>query len=177
MPLLIARVTRSESLDALEPGNLRTSSCLSLVKLTVVVEPVEGDFSILADLDEVAVGITHVAAPFPAVIVQWLGKEERSFVTPLFVAGPDVGDTQVKEAIRSVEIRRCFKKDLWLVGSRTTAGIENDPRISQLDLAGIVWLDHFPAKNSDIEVLRFVLVPHREEVSCEEAFVCNRSIR
>ena len=48
---------------------LRTSSCLSLAKLTAVVEPVEGDFSILADLDEVAVGITHVAAPFPAVIV------------------------------------------------------------------------------------------------------------
>ena len=28
------------------------------------VEPVEGDFGILADLNEVAVGITHVAAPF-----------------------------------------------------------------------------------------------------------------
>jgi len=41
----------------------------SLAKLTVFVEPVEGDFSILADLDEVAVGITHLAAPFPAVIV------------------------------------------------------------------------------------------------------------
>jgi hypothetical protein len=38
-------------------------------QLTAVVEPVEGDFSILADLDEVAVGITHVAAPFPAVIL------------------------------------------------------------------------------------------------------------
>ena len=33
----------------------------------MVFETVEGDFSILADLDEVAVGITHVAAPFPAV--------------------------------------------------------------------------------------------------------------
>jgi hypothetical protein len=41
---------------------------LSLAKLTAIVEPVERDFSILADLDEVAVGITHVASPFPAVI-------------------------------------------------------------------------------------------------------------
>jgi hypothetical protein len=48
---------------------LRTSSCLSPAKLTVVVEPVEGELSVLADLDEVAVGITHVAAPFPTVIV------------------------------------------------------------------------------------------------------------
>ena len=35
----------------------------------VVFETVEGHLSILADLDEVAVGITHLATPFPAVIV------------------------------------------------------------------------------------------------------------
>ena len=93
------------------------------------------------------------------------------------MAGPDIRDTQIKEAIDSVQIRRCFKNDLWLVGSRATAGIENDPGISQLDVAGVAWLDHFPAKNSDIEVFRFLLVSHGEEVSCEEAFVCNRRVR
>ena len=35
----------------------------------IVFETVERHLSILADLDEVAVGITHVATPFPAVIV------------------------------------------------------------------------------------------------------------
>ena len=35
----------------------------------VILEPMEGDFGVLADLDEIAVGIAHVAAPFPAVIV------------------------------------------------------------------------------------------------------------
>jgi hypothetical protein len=43
---------------------------------------------ILADRDEVAVGITHAATPFSAVIVQRLGKKDRSFVAPLFGAGP-----------------------------------------------------------------------------------------
>jgi len=120
-----------------------------VVKLTgVVFETVEGHLSILADLDEVAVGITHVASPFPAVIVSRLGQKERSFVAPLFVTGPNVGDTQVKETIHSVEIRRCFEEDLRLVGSRATAGIENDPGIRQLDVAGIFRLDHFPAKDS-----------------------------
>jgi hypothetical protein len=52
-----------------EAWALNNQTMVSVAKLTVVVEPVEGDFSILADLDEVAVGITHVAAPFPAVIV------------------------------------------------------------------------------------------------------------
>ena len=94
-------------------------------------------------------------------------------VAPLLVAGPDVGDAQIEKAICSVQIRRCFKKDLWLIESRATAGIENDPRIRRLDVAGIVWLDHLPTKNSEIEVLRFVQLAHGEEVSCEEAFVCN----
>ena len=40
---------------------------LSLAKLIVFVEPVDGELSILADLDDVAIGITHVTAPFPAV--------------------------------------------------------------------------------------------------------------
>src|ERR1700730_4048344 len=42
-------------------------ACLSPAKLTVAVEPVESELSILAYLDEVAIGISHVAAPFPAV--------------------------------------------------------------------------------------------------------------
>jgi len=45
------------------------------------------------------------------------------------------------------------------------------------DLAGIVWLDRLPAKNPDIEVFGFVLVANGEELSCEEAFVCNLARR
>ena len=142
----------------------------------VVLEPVEGQLSLLADLDEVAVWITHVAAPFPAAIVQRLGKKESSFVAPLFVASPDVSDTQVEKAIHSIEIRRSIEEDFLLVGSPATAGIENDPGISQFDVAGIFRFDDFPAKNSDIEVLRFFQVPHGEEVRGEEAFVCNRRV-
>jgi len=111
------------------------------------------------------------------VISEGSGKKERFFFALLFVAGPDVGDTQAKEAMHSVEIRRCFKEHLWLVGSWAAAGIENDPRISQLDVTGIFRLDQLPAKNPDIEVLRFALVAHGEEVSCEEASLWNRRVR
>ncbi len=48
--------------------------------------------------------------------------------------------------------------------------------LARLEVAGIVRLDYFPAKNSDIEVLRFFLVPLGKEVSGEEAFVCNRRV-
>jgi hypothetical protein len=67
-------------------------------------------------------------------------------------------------------------KDLWLVGSRATAAIENDPRISQFDVAGIAWLNQFPAKNADLEVFRFFLVPCGEEVRGEEGSMCNRRV-
>lgn len=69
---------------------------------------VERQLSILADLNEIAVGISHAKTPFSAVIGQRLREEGRSFVAPCFVAGPDVDDAQVKEAIHSVEIRRAF---------------------------------------------------------------------
>jgi hypothetical protein len=98
-----------------------TNILLSLAKLTVVIEPLEGDFGILANLDEVAVGITHVAAPFPAVwILQGFGKKDRAFAAPSSVAGADVCDAQIEEAIHSVEVRWCFKQDLWLIGSWAT---------------------------------------------------------
>jgi|SRR5580692_9995215 hypothetical protein len=60
--LLIARRTRERIASRAEPRKFRTSSGLSFAKLTAVVEPVEGDFSVLADLDEVAVGIACSSA-------------------------------------------------------------------------------------------------------------------
>ena len=53
-------------------------------------EMVQRQLGLLADLNEAAVGITHVATPFPAVIFQRLGKRERTLVAPLLVAGPDI---------------------------------------------------------------------------------------
>ena len=67
------------------------------------------------------------------------------------------------QAIDSVQIRRRFKNDFWLVGSRAAAAVENDPRILELDVAGIFWLDQFPARNSDIGVPRSFLALHGKE--------------
>jgi hypothetical protein len=57
-----------------------------------------------------------------------------------------------------------------------TAGIQNDPAVSQFDVTGIRRLDHFPAKDSHLEVLRFFLIPHGKEVRSEKTFVRNRCI-
>ena len=56
-------------------------------------------------------------------------------------------------------------------------GFENDPGVGQLDVGGVLRLDHFAAKNSDVKVLRFLLIPHGEEMRYEEASLCNRRVR
>jgi hypothetical protein len=61
---------------------------------------------ILADLDEVAVGTTHVAALFPAVIVQRLGKKERCSVAEGKIAtGQQNATTGLKPAIILMPLR------------------------------------------------------------------------
>ena len=145
--------------------------------MSVLFEVVERHLSVLADLDDVAVGIAHIATPFPTVVVERLGEEERSFGAPLFVTGPDVGDAQVEEAVHPIEIRRGFEDDLGLVRRRAATRIENDPGIGELDVAGIFRLDYFPAENSDVEVLRLFLIFHSEEMRDEKAFVGNRRVR
>jgi hypothetical protein len=94
----------------------------------------------------------------------------------LFVASPDVGDTQIKKAIHSVQVGGMFEEDFRLVGSWAPAGIENDPRVSQLDVTGIFRFDHFAAKNSNVEFLLLFLSLYGEEMCDEQAFRCDRSV-
>ena len=63
-----------------------------------------------------------------------------------------IGDTLV-----SAGTPHAFKLQFW----RTIRDITNSV---QLYVAGILRLNHFPAKNSDIEVFRFFLIPHGEEM-------------
>src|SRR5262245_60711312 len=50
----------------------------------------------LADLDEIAVWVPHVASDFRAPVDRWR-HELRTFRFPLLVAGSDVGDSQIHE--------------------------------------------------------------------------------
>src|ERR1700733_6015133 len=59
----------------------------------VCFEVVKRKLRILANLNQIAVWITHVATPFPAMVVERFGEKGRAFVAPLFVTGPNVRDT------------------------------------------------------------------------------------
>jgi len=86
----------------------------------------------LTDLDEVAIGIAHVAPRLGLVNLR-LGKELRTQTFPTFVTFCDVGDADVHEAADSPAILRRREVDVRLVVGRAAADIDDDPRILELD--------------------------------------------
>ena len=141
----------------------------------VFFEVVERQLGILADLDEVAVADRACSNAIPSR-QDWPSGSVRKtapFGAPLLCNTPRCRPG-FEKAARGVAIGRGFENDLWLIRRRATAGIENDPGVGQLDVAGIFRFDHFPAKNSHVEVLRFRLVLHSEEMRDVESFVGNR---
>ena len=70
------------------------------------VENINGRPRRLADLDEVAIRITHVAPQFVAVVIERLGNKLSAFFGPIFIAGMNVCDAQIKEAAHAIQIVR-----------------------------------------------------------------------
>src|SRR5450755_4585151 len=104
----------------------------------------------LAYLDEVAVGIAHVAPRLGLVNLR-LGEELRTQTLPTFVAFRDVRDADVHEAADSLAIpRRCEVYGQLVVG-RPAADIDDDPRVRELHhvrLAVLAVHDDVPAENT-----------------------------
>ena len=111
------------------------------------------DSSGLPDLDEVAVGVAHVAAQFGATIDR-LDEKGRTAGAPQLVAGFDVCDAQVEE--RGHVVRRLVRNHicLGLVRGATAARVHDHPAVGQLDDARVLCQDHVAAENVGVERTR-----------------------
>src|SRR5215470_7740202 len=78
-------------------------------------EGVDRSLRVLADLDEIAVGIAHVAAQLAAMVIERLGQELRALARPMLVACANVRDAQIEEAAHVVRIMRRREPHLGLV--------------------------------------------------------------
>jgi hypothetical protein len=58
-------------------NHVNTSATVNLAG--VLLEVVKRKLRILANLDQVAVRIAHVATPFPTMVVERLSKKDRAF--------------------------------------------------------------------------------------------------
>src|SRR5919199_6730863 len=80
----------------------------------------------LADLDQVAVGVAHVAADLPAVDLGW-GEELGPAGAPLLVGGLDVGHPEVEEGAGPSWIGRWLQDDLGFVIGRSSTDVDDHP--------------------------------------------------
>src|ERR1039457_607347 len=90
----------------------------------------------LAHLDEVAIGVTHVAADF-APAVDRRRDEGGAFRAPLPVAGLDVGDAQVEEDRSGVSRLVVHDRDPRLVGSRPPPEFMMIHELESLTMEGV----------------------------------------
>src|SRR5262245_62239525 len=100
----------------------------------------------LADLDQVAVGVTHVAANLGAAIDR--GRHELGpFRSPLLVARLDVRYAQVHEGRDRVVELVVHDRDVRLVGGGGTARVHDHPRVGELDHAWVLLKNYLAAQN------------------------------
>src|SRR5215472_1212019 len=86
----------------------------------------------LTDLDEMAVGVAHVAADLGTTVDR--GCEElRAASPPLLVGATDVGDAYVHEARDGREVRRRLERHAGLVVGRSAGDADGDPGVGQGD--------------------------------------------
>ena len=90
------------------------------------------------------------------MVVEWLGEELRTFRGPSFVAGANVCHAKIEEAAHPLQILGRSEPYIGLVGRRTTAGVEDDPGILQLDVAGIFPSYDSSSQDAGIEFLGFL---------------------
>ncbi len=82
----------------------------------------------LADFDQVAVGVAHVAADLAAAVDR-RGEELRAAGAPLLVGGVDVGDADVEEAGDMSGIRGRLEGDAGLVIGGFSRDADGDPAV------------------------------------------------
>ena len=68
----------------------------------------------LAHLNEVAVGIPQIAAKLSSVVL-WLRQKGGPSASPLLIAGPDVGDSDIQETGGLVRMARRMKRHLGFI--------------------------------------------------------------
>ena len=105
----------------------------------------------LADLDQVPVGVAHVAADLAAVDLGW--REELGPAgTPLLVDGLDISHPKVEEGAGLGGVDRWYQDDLGLVIGRSSTDIDDHPAIGQLDDRRLTVQHDLAAKHPGVEV-------------------------
>src|SRR5262245_44869738 len=130
----------------------------------------------LADLDQVAVWVRHVAADLRPTVDRRRQKLRAPFA-PLPVAVVDVGDAQVHEDRCRVARLVVHHRDVGLVGGWRAAWIHDDSRVRELHHARVLFQDDRPFEDVTVERARSRDAPDRDERGYNDAFAWSGKIR
>src|SRR5215469_3752383 len=122
----------------------------------------------LPNLDDIAVGVTHVAANLHTVVL-WLGQEFGPSPSPLLVRGPDVRDTNVQKAGNLIRVLRRTKRHGGLIVRWAATDVHNQPTIGNLDDGGFAAANNAASENAHIKLRRAFHIRYGQEVCYDEA--------
>src|SRR5215472_15659609 len=88
----------------------------------------------LAHFYNIAIGIPNIAARL-TVFRDWRGDELRSPAAPQVVAGLDIGDPDIQEAVEMIGIGDA-EGHRWLVGRPAAADVDDHPDVGELEVPG-----------------------------------------
>ena len=138
-----------------------------------ILGPLLGEFALeqsrgLADLDQVAVGVPHVAANLGTAIDRRRHELGPSGF-PLLVARLDIGDAQVHEGGERVVELVVDDRDVRLVRGGATARVHDHPGVGELDHARVLLQHHLAAENLGVEGTGPSNASHGDEHRDDEA--------
>src|SRR5713101_4565299 len=121
----------------------------------------------LADLDQVAVGVSNVRADLASMILR-LGEELGALRRPFLVGLGNVGDANVEECARAVGVRRRSESHGGLVVRRTATDIEDQPGVRNLHDDRVALEENLAVEQRSIELTGPVLVGNHQKVRNDE---------
>src|SRR5258708_16907664 len=90
----------------------------------------------LPDLDQIVIGVTHVAADLRAMVL-WLREELGPFAAPLLVSGSDVCNTNIQEDGNLIQTLRDVQRDGWFIVGSAATEVQNQPTIHNTEACGV----------------------------------------
>ena len=105
----------------------------------------------MPNLDDIAVGVTHVAANLHPVVL-WLGQEFGSSASPLLVRVLDVCNTNIEKARNLIGVLRGTKRNSGFIIRWAATDIHNQPAIGELDDGRLAAANNVASENAHIKL-------------------------
>lgn len=123
----------------------------------------------MSDLDEMAIRVTNVGTNLE-LMVFWFSQEFCSSLSPLIVAGVNIGYTNIHEAADFIWIMGCSQSDSWFIVCWASTYVQNNPTVCNLNNRWFSFANDFPSKNTMIKICGLFNISNCKKVCQDKSF-------